>query len=739
MTIPEAIALALQHHQAGRLADAEAIYRQVLAVQPNHADALHLLGMIALHTGRFDVAEDLFRRAIAAVPDVPEFYNNLGNALAGCGRLDEALAACRRALEIRPDFAGAHNNLGMLLRDQGSFEEALAAHRRAVELEPGWAEARYTLGIVHADLGELEEAAAAYGHAVELASDFAAAHNNLGNVLRGLCRFEKAIAAFDRALLIQPDFSDALVNKGNALSEAGQLDEAVAAYSRAIELAPNLPETHNNLGEVLRKLCRLDEAAAAFDHALTLRPDFCEALVNKGAVFWIGGRVDEAIAAQRAALRLRPDSATRHSDLIFTIQYSPEIGRAEMIEEHRRWNEDHAAPLMTAPVFHPNDPSPDRKLRIGYVSADFRNHAVGRTLLPCFEAHDRSQFDLVCYSGTGTRDATNERFRSGATIWRETAFLSDEKLAAQIHEDRIDILVDLSLHTAGNRLTVFARKPAPVQISWLGSPGTSGVEAMDFRITDSWLEPPGAPAWSRTEEPLRLPDAWCCYGAAEDSPEPAGLPAAACGAITFCSFNNPAKINARVVALWAAILRRVEGSRLLLLATGGGHDRVRRSFEECGVAAERLEFLTRYPPVTGCVGGRESLEYLERYRQGDIALDPFPYNGMTTTCDALWMGVPVVALIGGTPISRASFSLLSNVGLAELAAPSDEQYAEIAVRLAGDLPRLASLRASLRDRMKSSPLLDAGRFARNLEATFRMAWRRWCSAQGAVSSDQNRG
>ena len=398
-------------------------------------------------------------------------------------------------------------------------------------------------------------------------------------------------------------------------------------------------------------------------------------------------------------------------------------------EEFRSWERIHALPLRSTWRPHTNDPSPERKLRIGYVSPDFRDHVVGRTLLPCFEAHDPGTVELYCYSSTTNPDAYTALFPRSSAAWRDTARLTDEKLAEQIRTDKIDILMDLSLHTAFNRLTVFARKPAPVQIAWLGYPGSTGLAAMDCRITDRYLEPEGSTSPALFETPLRLPDCWCSFCAPEGSPEPGDLPALRGGCVTFGSFNNLAKINPRVFALWARVLQAVEGSRLQLILSGGSRERVLRIFGELGIAGDRIECLSYYPPAPAGSQTRQPLDYLKRYQRIDIALDPFPYNGMTTTCDALWMGVPVVALIGATPMSRASFSLLSNMRLPELAAEDEEGYVRIASQLAGDLPRLSALRATLRERMKASPLLDASRLARSIETAFRDAWRKWCAGQ----------
>ncbi|MGB8167957.1 MAG: tetratricopeptide repeat protein [Chthoniobacteraceae bacterium] len=628
MSEQEAFKIAVDHHRAGRLAEAEALYRQLLDRQPAHPDGLHLLGLIALQGGRHQEAADFIRRAIDANPLEAAYYSNLGVALTALDRCEEAISGLRRAIALKPDFAHAHYNLGKAFRAKGEFNEALAAYRAAVHFQP----------------------------------DLALAHNNIGVILH------------DRRLM----------------------DEAAAAYRRAIEFAPEFAEAHGNLANALKDR----------------------------------GMLDEAVVEYRRALELQPQNAAIGSNFIHALQYSPERHGAELAAELQAWNQRHAVPLRAAWRAHENRSDAERQLRVGYVSADFRYHAVGRTFVSTFEAHDRAQFEIVCYSAYAAVDEIGERFRRGADLWREIGTFSDGALADQIREDRIDILIDMSLHTAGNRLLVFARKPAPVQIAWLGYPGTTGLETMDYRITDLVLEPPGMDIVRGAEEPLRLPDAWCCYGAPATSPEVTPLPSGRAGHITFGSFNNVAKINERVLILWAEILRRNEGSRLLLLSTEDRQPEVAKLFHQHGIDAARIEFLAYYPSPDSPRGGRSD-EFLRRYGRIDIALDPFPYNGLTTTCDALWMGVPVVALIGEFPLARLSFSVLSNLRLAELSAKSEEEYVEIATALARDLSRLAGLRATLRARMKASPLLDAARFTRNLEAAYRGVWRQWCAGQAA--------
>ena len=661
-TIQHAFQLALQHHQAGRLAEAEAIYRQLLAHHPGDPELLDLLGVLAHQTGHFE----------------------------------EALTFLRQALAARPGAFLFQNHLGLLFTDLGRFEEAAAALREAARLQPDWPDAHY----------------------------------NLGNVFLREGRAEDAIDAYRTALRLRPDDVPALNNLGHALTDAGQPDAAIAHYRAALQRHPAHWVFWINLGNLLKDHAQLDAAVECYRTAGRLCPDDATPPGNLGVALHALGALDAAVESFRRSLSLDPNRPEVQSNLIFTSCFHPEATAETIAKEQQCWNQRHAAPLRSVRIPHSNDPSPPRRLRIGYVSGDLREHAVGRALLPVFEAHDRAQCDLICYSGTGVTDSVAGRFRDLSTVWRETALLTDERLAAQILGDRIDILVDLSLHTAGNRLPVFARKPAPVQLSWLGYPGTSGLDTMDYRITDPYLEPEDRNPDGETEQPLRLPDCWTCYAAPADSPQPGELPASRTGCVTFGSFNSFAKLNENVFALWARILRGVEGSRLMLLSKGVAASPTLQLFQRHGVEPERISFANFYTGSSVRSGEQSANAYLDRYRQIDIALDPFPYNGMTTTCDALWMGVPVVALIGETPVSRASFSLLSNVGLPELAANTEEQCTEIATGLARDLPRLAELRSTLRNRMKNSPLLDATRFARNLEAAFRMIWQRWCAAHG---------
>jgi protein O-GlcNAc transferase len=721
MTIPQAFDLALQKHQAGRLAEAEALYRQILAAQPKHADALHLLGVIAQQVGRHDLAVELIRQAIVLKPNNAIAYSNLGAAYRANGRHDDAMAACHRALELDPNYPNSHLNLGNTLMDRGQLDEAVEAYRRALQVKPDYLEAHNNLGNALRELGQFDEAIPACRRALQLKPDFPESLINLGAALAGKGQLDEAIAVFRRALELKPDYAKAHNNLGNALRDRGQSDEAVSACRRALELKPDYPGAQYNLGKALRDRGEIDEAVAAFRHALELKPNFPDAYGDLGTVLRDRGQLDEAIAAYRHALQLKPGYAPAHSDLVLALHLHPSRDARAISEEHQRWNRQFSDPVKQFIRPYANDRNPERRLRIGYVSPDLRDHAAGRYALPLFERHDHEQFEIVCYSGVAQPDWMTERFRALSQRWRTTIGVPDARLAEMIREDAVDILVDLSLHTGINRLPVFARQPAPVQVAWLGYAGSTGLPSIGYRLTDSHMDPPGEkPIWS-AEEPVRLPDCWCCYQTVGESPEINALPALSAEGVTFGSLNNFAKVNEGVLALWARVLEAVQGSRLLMLCPRGiTRERVRTFFGERGITAERVELVSFLP----------RWEFLELYQRIDLALDPFPYNGMATTCDALWMGAPVLTLPGEMAISRAGWSLLSCIGLGELAASSEEDYVRIAVELAGDLARLAELRSTLRARMSASPLMDAPRFARNVEAAYRFMWERWCASGG---------
>lgn len=537
-----------------------------------------------------------------------------------------------------------------------------------------------------------------------------------------------AVDRYRECLELQSQDPRIWCNLGAALGAIGQADEAERAYRRALELDPALAQAWYNLGRMLQEGGRAAEAescyraAAALVDAAAHRPLWLLIYNNWGLLLYNQGRPQEAVALYREALAEYAQAADLVSNLLLTMQYAEGCTQAESFAEHRAYAQRFETPLKGNWLAHPNSRAAGKRLKIGYVSPDFRAHAVAFFIEPVLAHHDHERIEVYCYCNHPVSDQVTLRLKSLVERWRDISAIDDDEAVKQIRQDGIDILVDLAGHTAGNRLQIFARKPAPVQVTWLGYPCTTGLSAMDYRISDAHADPVGMSEPYYSETLYRLPDSFDCYCPPHDAPAVGALPAIAQGGITFGSFNNLAKLTAEVCALWAQVLLAVPGSRLLLkgssLADTATRQRLIGNFAEQGVGAERLILVS--PDAT-------HFEHLNRYNQVDIGLDPFPYNGVTTSFEAMWMGVPVVSLAGNSFISRMGVSMLTCLGMTELIADTPEDYVAIAVRLARDLGRLAALRAGLRERMANSPLTDAKRFTLNLEQAYREMWANWCA------------
>jgi protein O-GlcNAc transferase len=722
--------LGLAIQDQGKLAEALVCYRRALELKPDLAVAQNNVGLVLQELGRLDEAMVCYRRALELRPDYAGAHNNLGNAFQEQGKLDEAVACYHRTLELSPDHALAHYNLGKTFHQQGKLDEAVACYSRALDLNPDYALAHNNLGNVLKDQGKLDEAVACYRHTLELSPHYAVGHYNLGNVLREQGRLDEALVCYRRALELKPDYAEAHYNLGNVLKEQEQPDEALACYRRALELKPDYAEAHNNVGLILQDRGDLDEADAYFRRALELKPDLAVAHNNRGLVLHYQGKLDEALACYRRALELKPDYAQAHSNLLMALQYHPDITRSELAGAYAEYDRLHAEPLRSAWRRHENDRDPQRRLRVGFVSPSFGRHPVGYFTLRGVENLDRDQFQTVCYSDRTAEDDLTARFRAAAALWRDTRRLDHEQLAEQIRADRIDILFDLAGHLANNRLPVFARKPAPIQVKWVGYAGSNGLRAMDYVLADRYEIPPEAEA-HHCEKVLRMPDGYVCYDPPDYAPPVSPLPGLKQGYVTFSCFNNPAKINRPLTEAWAAVLRRLPQSRLVLKYRGMNvpsiAQRVADEFASRGIDPRRLE----------CLPSSVHARLLAEYHRIDLAFDPFPYNGGLTTCEAMWMGVPVVTCPGETFAGRHSLSHLSNVGLTDLIAGTADEYVELAVSLAGDLPRLAALRAALRSRVAASPLCDGKRFAGHLMILLRDVWQQWLDSLLRVTRTVN--
>jgi predicted O-linked N-acetylglucosamine transferase (SPINDLY family) len=709
----------------GRLDEAENCYRRIVELKPDSAEANYNLAVMAGGQNKLDAAANSYRRALELKPDFAEAHHRLGAVLEKQGRLSEAADCWRRARELKPDDVDAHAHLAAVLAKQGRFGEAEDCYRRIVELKPDAAGAHNNLAVVLSRQGQFDEAENCLRRALDLKPDDTEAFNNLGFVLSKERQFDEAERCLRRALELKPDYTEAFNNLGNALRGQGQLSAAIDAYGRALQLDPGYAAAHGNLANALADCGWTEDALLEFERALEIVPDDAGVIANYGVCLQSQGRLDEAIESYRKAVCLDAESPGYHGNLVYALNFHPDFDAETVFAEHRVWAGRHADPLLLGSAPHANDRTPGRRLRVGYVSAHFQHHAVNFFSEPILAAHDHRAIEVFCYSAAvpAESDATTRRLQDYADHWREIAGQSDQQVSETIRADQIDILVDLTGHIGGNRLLVFARKPAPVQVTYIGYQNTTGMLAMDYRLTDAWADPPGATDHLYTEKLVRLPRAFFCYLPPALAPDVSPLPAIANGLVTFGSFNNPAKITPRVLETWAGILSAVPNSRLVLLArvTAGFRQHVGRAFERQGVSADRVELVERRP-----LG-----EYLQLIECVDIGLDPFPFNGHTTTCDCLWMGVPVVMLAGHSYASRFGGSALVNLGLRDLIAGSREDYVEIASGLAADLDRLKGLRAGLRVRMSDSPLVDAQGFTRNLEAVYRRMWADWCAKQSA--------
>jgi protein O-GlcNAc transferase len=760
MTSDQAIRYGLRQQNAGRLAEAESIYRQVLDDHPEHPDALHLLGMVACQSDRVEAAIPLLEQAVSLRPATFQFHYGLANALLNRGRLDEAIASYQRTIQLNPIFGAAYLRLGDALWRRASFDEAIAACSHGLEMVPHAADGYLTLGNALHGSARTKEAIAALIRATELDANHAEAHFNLAALLRLNGDLEAAIRVNQRAIQLNPGMPESHLMLGEMLHETGLLADAITALKESLRLKPGNANVLNRLGGALRDNGELDAAITTCRALIALRPDFAEAYVNLGIALSdkfqpteaieahrqaialnpdlpeahnnLGialkeiGQLGEAIAATRQAIALRPGYVRAHDNLVYAAHFHASYDAAAIAEELRRWNRQHADPLRKFFQPHSNDRKPDRRLRVGYVSPNFFAQAEAHFVLPLLGAHDHRQFEVHLYSSVRKPDAVTELHRRCADHWHDVLRLTDGQLAEQVRRDRIDILVDPVMHMADSRLLSFARKPAPVQITWLAYPGGTGLEAMDYRLTDRFLDPPESDCSHYVEKSIRLPDWWACYCETDSAAPPAAARARDRNTpICFGSLNNPCKINAPTIRLWAHVLDRVPQSRLLLLADAAGHqEHLRRQFDEAGIDGNRLDFVGHSP--------RE--DYLRIYDRIDIALDPLPYNGITTTLDALWMGVPVVTLAGRTAAGRAGLGILTLVGLADLATRSENEFVATAIALANDRARQRSLRSALRGMLKRSPLMDAPRFARNLEAVYRGVWRVWCIGQNEAES-----
>ncbi len=582
---------------------------------------------------------------------------------------------------------------------------------------------------INASLGNMDRVIECCHYVIKLQPDHLLAHYNLGLAYHTLGDFSSAEIFFNATLKLDPNMYKARVALGYAMIALGRPEEAIKLYHEllsgsAIKHLDIALSANINLSLALNAKRCFVEAEQACRLALAIEPKSIEALNNLGEALKEQGKLNDAVDAFRTAVSINPDFSVAHSNYLLNVNYLTDIDLNQVYLEYVKWGESHAVSYAAGKHKHSDCGSDsEKRLRIGYVSPDFRAHSVILFIAGVVESHNRENVEVFCYSDVKLPDAYTQKISETSDHWRETSQLSHEQLALLIAKDRIDILVDLTGHTANNRLMTFARKPAPIQVTWLGYPNTTGLKAIDYRFTDRWADPPGMSDQLNTETLIRISNGFLCYAPISDSPPISDLPMTESGFITFASFNNSSKINVDVIKLWSSILSGVKGSKLILKSPQFTDPVIKQRylalFESNGIDSSRIE-------IYGYIAS--TIEHLAIYQKVDVGLDPFPYNGTTTTCEALWMGIPVVVLTGNSHVSRVGVSLLSNVGLTEFVAETKDEYIRICSNLAKSPEKLLEIRKGMRSRMENSSLLDIDGFVSDIESEYRNMWRTFCKS-----------
>jgi len=716
---------AVRLHQMGQFPQAESLYEQSIRVNPQNPNAYNLLGVLKRQLRLDASAIPFITRAIALNPGVSDFHFNLGEALRATNRFTEAQASYETALGLAGPDPEIFHCLGMVLAKQGKPEQAISYLQKALQLAP-WLIAAYDdLAHCMLQLDRPDEALRLSQRALDMDPSRAESHFNLGSIL-ARSNNPEAISAFMRATQLRPIWPEAHLALAVSLGSQGRVTDAIDACRRAIALKHDYAEAHNTLGTFLNRIGRQAESITAFQNALRLNPDNANTLSNLAGALKEQALIDDAILTYRRALQMNPNLLAARSNYLLCLNCDSKIDSASLFSEHLAFGS--AISRSPRQLFSSNlitDRNPDRQLRIGYLSPDLREHPVASFLEPILASHDAVNFQIVCYSDTVLADATTQRLQKYPHLWRQTSALSDQQLAELIRADRIDILIELAGHTANNRLPMFALRPTPIAMTYLGYANTTGLppSIMQWRITDHVADPPGLTEAHHSEQLIRLPDCFLCYRPPESAPAVEPPPSEKTGQITFGSFNQLAKVSCATLDHWSRVLHAVPNSRLLLKSKSLGEEKPRQlmqsAFEALGISPQRLILEGYQPSVTS---------HLARYNEVDIALDTFPYQGTTTTCEALYMGVPLITLTGDTHRARVGTSILKALGLSELIARDSQTFVTLAAQLAQNLSLLRDLRLNLREIINSSRLTDAPRFTKNMQQIYRDAWQKYCNS-----------
>ncbi len=785
ISIERALELAIEQHQSGHFQRAQTMYIAVLESDPGNVDAIHLLGVLAHQGNRSDLAVDYIERAVQRRPDEPVFRFNLSECYIALSRLNEAAETLEVATRLAPDYYNAWFSLCHVYNLMGKFDEAIAAGNEAYELaenpaavlihlgssyrgkgdidkaisyfkeateeDPLMAEALVNLALAVSLKGELDEAITLFHKAISLKPNFAEAYNNLGVAYLKKADFENAAKYLNIAIELKPDFAQAFNNLGVTLRDSGRPEEAISLYLKAIAIFPNFAEAHNNAASAYSDTSNFDECIKFALKAIEINKDFGEAYFNVGGAYRAQGKLDEAIEYFEKSSLASPDAGPPktmlgyclvdrgevdegleqvmkglqlhddprvYGDMLLGVNYSTKVTPEQKFIMHKEVGEKYDLRVKKA-VIKSRSLDLSRKLKIGYISPDFRMHSVDFFAYPLISNHDKSRFEIFIYSNVIRPDSQTFAIRVLADSWREIVGFTDDKIVETIVEDEIDILIDLAGHTGRHNLAALATKPAPILINAIGYPSTTGYPCFDYRITDSFCDPAGNEAYN-TEKLIRLDPSFWCYRSIPELDNITPLPALKNGFLTFVSTNTLAKIGDEVLETWIQILKQIPTAKLIIQSAGTGskavQERLRGKFSTAGIKLDRVD-----------LRGFTSFEgFAQLLDEVDLVLDPWPFNGGTTSCHNLYKGVPMITLEGVLHAGRMGVSMLNNVGLPQFIAKNREEYVQIAVGYSDNFDELSKIRASLRQTMLASPLCDAPAYAKRFEAALRSVWSKYC-------------
>ena len=699
----------------GKLNEAEESYKKILVLKPDSIEVYNYLGVLQHEQGKFTEAEASYRKMIALKPDIAEVYNNLGNTLNEQGKFIEAEASFRKAIALKPKYFEVYYNMGIMLNVQHKFNEAEESYKKTLTIKPDYIEAYNNLGNTLNEQGKFIEAEASFRKAIILKPEYFEVYYNMGIMLNVQHKFNEAEESYKKALAIKPDYVEAYNNLGNTLNEQGKFIEAEVSFRKAIALKPDHVVAYNNLGITLDEQGKFIEAEASFRKAIALKPDYTEAYSNLGKILHELGKLEEAIENYDKAIKSKVDYFKAYSNKNFCLNYSSSYSPLYIYTQHLKFEKQFGGFKAKSPLSVKIKKKSNERLRIGYVSGDFRAHSVAYFFKPLLQNHNSHVVETFCYYNNNFIDKITNNIMTTCDHWRSIFGITDSEIFKIIRKDKIDILVDLSGHTGKNNLLVFAQKPAPIQVTWLGYPNTTGLSSIDYRFTDIIADPVGEADDLHSEKLLRLPNGFLCFQGNEKVLSKSDPPQTHYDYITFGSFNNLSKITSEVIDVWSKILNLIPKSHLILKCRKLKHnkDYYYELFKNKGIDKDRIQ-LYEHLPSTG--------DHLELYNSIDISLDPFPYNGATTTCEALWMGVPVITLLGDRHVGRVGASILTNVGLKDFIARDIDSYINLAVEMSANTKKLKEIRMTLRRQMQESLLCDARSFADNVETSYKDMW-----------------